>query len=179
MRWSHEERCGFMSSFIANYPLDRQAVSEEPGIRWWRMKVACGFLLILGVALKYLEVTYPTFSHGYISLARVAAVIGGAVVIYHYLLLRRRYLQADPAARIVTSGGLFGLVRHPMYLGDVVMYLGLALLACNFLSIAVLVVAIVALVRQAGEEDAFLLKTYPAVYTPWARTTKRLIPGIY
>lgn len=168
-----------MSSFVPNYPLDRQAISEDPGIRWWRVKVACGFLLILGVALKYLADTYPTIFHGYTSLARVAAVLGGAVVIYHYLLIRRGYLQADPSARIVISGGLFGLVRHPMYLGDMVMYLGLTLLACNFMSIAVMAVAMVALVRQAGEEEAFLSRVYPAVYGPWARSTKRLIPGIY
>jgi protein-S-isoprenylcysteine O-methyltransferase Ste14 len=168
-----------MSSFIASYPLDRQAISEEPGIRWWRVKVACGSLLILGVVLKYLVFEYPTFTHDYTNQARLVAVLGGAVVIYHYLLIKRGYLQADPSARIVTSGGLFPLVRHPMYLGDMIMYLGLTLLACNFFSIALLVVAMVALVRQAGEEDAFLSRAYPAEYGPWARATKRLIPGIY
>lgn len=168
-----------MSSFVARYPLDRQAISEEPGIRWWRVKVACGFLLIMGVVLKYLSHAYPTLAHGYMTEARLAVVLGGMVVIYHYHLSRRGFLQADPSARIVTSGGLFGLVRHPMYLGDLIMYLGLTLLACNFLSITVLAVAILALVRQADEEDAFLSRVCPAIYAPWARSTKRLIPGIY
>lgn len=168
-----------MSSFIAKHPLDQQVVGAEPGILWWRVKFACGFLLILGVVLKYLFVSYPTMVHDYITQARVAAVLGGVVVLYHYHLLKQGFLQADPSARIMTSGGLFGLVRHPIYLGDMIMFLGLALLACNFLSIAVLAVGLIAVVKQASEEDAFLSRVYPAVYASWAPTTKRLIPGIY
>ena len=172
-----------MSNSIARVAPDAfsggQAVGGEPGIRWWRVKVACGFLLVLGVVLKYLAETYPTLYHGNTAFARLAVVFGGVLVIYHYLLIKRGYRQAEPAARIVTTGGLFGLVRHPMYFGDIVMYLGLTLLACNFLSVALMAVALLALVRQASEEDAFLSRVYPAVYVPWARRTKRLVPGIY
>lgn len=172
-----------MSNSIARLTPDAfsggQAVGGEPGIRWWRVKVACGFLLVLGVVLKYLTDTYPTFLHGYSTVARLVVLLGGALVIYHFILVRHGYRQPDASARIVTSGGLFRFVRHPIYLGDMIMYLGLTLLACNFLSLAVLAVALVALVRQACEEDAFLSRVYPAVYMPWARRTRRLIPGIY
>lgn len=172
-----------MSNSIARLTPDAfaggQVVNGEPGIRWWRVKVACGFLLVLGVVLKYLADTYPTFLHGYTTFARLAVVSGGLLVIYHYFLIKRGYLQPEPSARIVTTGGLFGVVRHPMYFGDMIMYLGLTLLACNFLSIALLAVALLALVRQATDEDAFLSRVYPAVYRPWARSTRRLIPGLY
>ena len=79
----------------------------------------------------------------------------------------------------IIDKGLFGIIRHPSYLGSLVTFAGLGLALENWLSLLVLLALPVAatLYRISVEEKA-LLDHFGSAYRDYMRRTKRLIPGI-
>lgn len=63
-----------------------------------------------------------------------------------------------------------------MYLGDMVLYLGLALLAPGWGSGICLLLGWSALILQARAEDAYLSARFGSDFDAWASRTGRLLP---
>ncbi len=80
----------------------------------------------------------------------------------------------------LTTTGLFRLVRHPSYLGLLLVFLGVALHSDNWMGFAAALVPTTAalLYRIHVEEDA-LIAVFGDEYAAYCRHTKRLIPGVY
>jgi protein-S-isoprenylcysteine O-methyltransferase len=76
--------------------------------------------------------------------------------------------------------GLYKHLRHPAYAGLLLAHLGLGLSFSNWFSLALSSAPyfLVALYRMRVEEQA-LAGAFGADYVAYAKTTKRLIPGIY
>jgi protein-S-isoprenylcysteine O-methyltransferase Ste14 len=104
-------------------------------------------------------------------------VTGGLVTILHYGLLRRSNRRLARPGRLVTRGGLFARVRHPMYLGDGVVYAGLALLAPGPVTLVVFVAGIAGILGQARVEDGWLSRRFGRQHARWRERTGLLLPG--
>ena len=83
-------------------------------------------------------------------------------------------LQLGVPQRIVTSG-LYRWVRHPSYLGSLIMIVGLSLV-CIYLALAYL--AFVFFMARIVEEEAILNLGFPGVYSDYRRRTGALLPKI-
>lgn len=73
--------------------------------------------------------------------------------------------------------GLYAVVRHPIYLGLLVLALGLVVLAASPWHIAFFVALSVVLHVKAGFEERLLREVYPE-YEAYARRVGRLIPRL-
>lgn len=81
--------------------------------------------------------------------------------------------------RIVDTG-IYGLVRHPSYLGTLVCLLGLGLALENWLSLLIVfVLPLIAISYRISVEEQVLLIHFGKEYGDYSKRTKRLIPGIY
>jgi protein-S-isoprenylcysteine O-methyltransferase len=78
------------------------------------------------------------------------------------------------------DSGLYGLVRHPSYLGAFIAFLGYGLGLGSWLATTLLLATSVIgyLYRIKVEEDA-LIATFGEQYLAYMRRTRRLIPWIY
>jgi protein-S-isoprenylcysteine O-methyltransferase Ste14 len=87
---------------------------------------------------------------------------------------------ATTAAQRLQRSGLYGLVRHPSYLGLELIFLAFALHARTWACFAVVLVppTLAVLYRIHVEETALRL-AFGADYEDYSRSTKRLIPGVY
>lgn len=84
------------------------------------------------------------------------------------------------AEQTVQRTGLYRIVRHPSYLGLLIILLGIGLATRNLASlIAVLVPTTVALLYRIHVEESVLLAHFGEDYAAYSRETKRLIPGVY
>ena len=91
-----------------------------------------------------------------------------------------RTVVAVDADQTVIQRGPFRWVRHPSYLGLLVIVLGLAVGAGNWLSIVVSTgVALVGLLPRIVVEEAELARVLGEPYRAYQRTTRRLIPGVW
>lgn len=76
----------------------------------------------------------------------------------------------------VISSGLYRYIRHPIYVGDLLLLIGLELSLNSWLVLAVLLMAPVVLF-QAVREEKKLLESLPG-YDSYCESTKRFIPFV-
>ena len=151
---------------------------EARATGWWALKLAAGGLLVALLAEHFLVGVLPAWPRPPLRLAQAVVVIGGLVTIGHYAALRRCNRCVARPAELVTRGGLFARVRHPMYLGDLLVYAGLALLAPGPATLAALGVGALAIVRQARLEDRWLARRFGDTHARWRGHTRLLLPGL-
>lgn len=90
-----------------------------------------------------------------------------------------RTLQTSVEQQIVTAGP-YRLVRHPGYLGDLLLWPGAGLATANWIATAAIAIAMArAFRRRIAIEEAMLAEAFPEDYPCYAGRTWRLIPFVY
>ena len=79
----------------------------------------------------------------------------------------------------VISTGVYGVVRHPMYLGATLMSVGAPLLTGSLVALAVGVAMSLLLAGRAVEEERLLSRELPGYEEYRRRVRSRLIPGVW
>ena len=119
----------------------------------------------------------PTALHALIPLGVGLAVAGNAVQIAAKLFLRRSFGIA-PANRGIKTGGMYKIVRHPMYAGYLLVHIGILLLMPTVLNFLIYAIGWCAqILRLLAEEQ--LLSEDPAYRVLMEKTRWRLIPGVF
>jgi protein-S-isoprenylcysteine O-methyltransferase Ste14 len=108
-------------------------------------------------------------------------VVGGTLRLAPVFILGHRFsgLVAIQRGHALVTSGLYGVIRHPSYLGLLLGALGWALAfrsAVGLLLVALLIPPIIARIRS---EEALLHAHFGAEYDAYRAKTSRLIPGIY
>ena len=87
------------------------------------------------------------------------------------------FVEPAPGAVLVTEGP-YGLVRHPMYLGQAMIAVGAPLtLGCRW-TLWLSAVAVFVLAVRAAVEESALKRTYPE-YAQYAVRAKRIVPYLF
>jgi protein-S-isoprenylcysteine O-methyltransferase Ste14 len=80
----------------------------------------------------------------------------------------------------LNRSGLYRYVRHPSYLGLLLVFLAVGLHSRNWLSLAIAVVPPTAtLLYRIHVEESALLDAFGSEYAAYSKEVSRLIPGIY
>lgn len=76
--------------------------------------------------------------------------------------------------------GLYGIIRHPGYLGQLIIFLGFATCLSNWLSILLMIIPVsIGYMNRIIVEEKFMSEKMGQEYLNYKARTKRLIPGIY
>lgn len=88
-----------------------------------------------------------------------------------------RNTQGQLADQLNTTG-IYSMVRHPLYLGNFLMYLGIAMLVCNLGFVCIFVLAYwLYYERIMYSEEQFLQRKFGDAYLAWASLTPAFIPS--
>lgn len=80
----------------------------------------------------------------------------------------------------LNRSGLYRFIRHPSYLGLLLVFLAIGLHSRNWLSFAiVLAPTAAALLYRIHVEESALLQAFGTEYVSYCKSTSRLIPGLY
>jgi protein-S-isoprenylcysteine O-methyltransferase Ste14 len=79
----------------------------------------------------------------------------------------------------VISTGLYAIVRHPLYMGGVFMFVGMALALASWWGLFVFALIMPALIWRLLDEEEFLAKNLPGYSDYRNNVTYRLIPFIW
>ena len=108
-------------------------------------------------------------------------IVGGVLRLWPVFVLGRRFsglVAIQPGHALVTSG-LYGVIRHPSYLGVLVLLLGWALTFRSSAGVLLAVLMFVPLVARMRSEERLLRSQFGAEYDAYRARTSRLIPGLY
>lgn len=79
----------------------------------------------------------------------------------------------------VVSTGLYGLVRHPMYTGNVVMLIGIPLALGSYLGLVFVVPALIVLALRIRDEEKLLQEQLNGYREYAEKVRHRLVPGMW
>lgn len=85
----------------------------------------------------------------------------------------------DERGQKVVSTGVYSLVRHPMYLGAVLMFLAAPLLLGSLLGFAAGLALTALLMFRIGVEEALLARDLPGYPEYCGKVRYRLVPGVW
>ena len=106
---------------------------------------------------------------------------GGVLRIWPVFVLGHRFsglVAIQPGHRLVTSG-VYGVIRHPSYLGLLVNSLGWALAFRSIVGLLLTALLIPPLAARIRAEERLLRTQFADEYDAYSRRTSRLIPGLY
>lgn len=107
--------------------------------------------------------------------------IGGALRIWPVFVLGSRFsglVAIQPGHELVTSG-VYGVIRHPSYLGLLINSLGWALAFRSLVGVLLTAFTIVPLIARMNAEERLLLARFGDEYEAYRARSRRLIPGLY
>ena len=110
---------------------------------------------------------------GYMRITSRRALMGAG-----FGLLNSARLQIVEDHRLVT-GGVYGLIRHPLYLGEIARNLGFTLVLSSLYGFALVLAGCLFLPFRMGIEERMLLEKFGEEYEEYMARTKRLIPYVY
>jgi protein-S-isoprenylcysteine O-methyltransferase Ste14 len=157
-------------------------VREDRSNRW--VVAALG---VLGLIDAYLpaytdRVGFLTFGgEGVRWLGVLLYIVGGVLRLAPVFVLGRRFsglVAIQPEHRLMTSG-LYGIIRHPSYLGLFVLTLGWGLAFRSGIGVIIAVFMLVVLLARIKAEERLLSETFGAEYDAYRARTWRLIPYVY
>jgi protein-S-isoprenylcysteine O-methyltransferase Ste14 len=126
-----------------------------------------GFWTLDGDAIRWLGV--------------VLFAAGGALRIWPVFVLGHRFsglVAIQPGHKLVTSG-VYGVIRHPSYLGLLVNSLGWALAFRSGVGVLLTVLLIPPLLARIRAEERMLRTEFGGEYDLYCTRTSRLIPTLY
>jgi protein-S-isoprenylcysteine O-methyltransferase Ste14 len=106
---------------------------------------------------------------------------GGALRLWPVFVLGRRFsglVAIQPGHTLVTSG-VYGVIRHPSYLGLLVNSLGWTLAFRSGVGVLLTALLIPPLLARIGAEERLLRSQFGAEYDAYRSRTSRLVPGLY
>ena len=141
--------------FVLAVPAARYTATwpgSSPGSTAW--EVVCLMVAFFGLAVRILTVGYvPAGTSGRNTLKQVAATLNAT--------------------------GMYSLVRHPIYLGNFLMWLGLSLLPrCWWFTVITVLAFWLYYERIMFAEEGFLFEQFGEKYREWAAATPAFIPRL-
>jgi len=106
---------------------------------------------------------------------------GGVLRIWPVFVLGRRFsglVAIQPEHKLVTTG-IYGVIRHPSYLGALIFCLGWSLAFRSDVGLVLSALLVPPLVARIRAEEALLHAHFGAEYDAYRSRTSRLLPGIY
>jgi protein-S-isoprenylcysteine O-methyltransferase Ste14 len=110
-------------------------------------------------------------------LADLLLICGTAWALWALRFLGRN-VSVLAQARDVVAQGPYRWVRHPLYLGEIVSALGLAIAVNNYTALALRVALCCLQIYRAMREEQVLLRALPA-YRSYRSRTAALLPGVF
>jgi protein-S-isoprenylcysteine O-methyltransferase Ste14 len=155
---------------------------EDRGNRW-----VIAALGVIGLVMGYLPAYTDRYEIWSIDgevvrwIGVVLFTVGGALRLWPVFILGNRFsglVAIQPGHTLVTIG-IYGVIRHPSYLGLLVNALGWALAFRSGAGVLLTAMTMVPLIARIRSEEALLQSQFGAEYNVYRARTWRLIPGLY
>ena len=162
----------FLALLIVMFAARCMPKRAAPGF-YPRFAAVAGTFLSAGFALLPLQELSPM-----LYLASLILVIAGTAFAIYAVFVLGRSISILPEARRLVTRGPYGLVRHPLYLGEMIAVAGVALQRLSPWSLLLLGLVWAFQLQRMKYEELVLFQSFPE-YGDYMARTSRLVPGVY
>ena len=139
--------------------------------------------IFAGIALQTISIAMIPLPIPWLHGIAIVLLLGGLALRWAAILTLGKFFTTDVTVhhdhRLIHAG-LFRHVRHPSYSGALLAFLGLAIAFGNWLSIAAILVPILAaFVNRIRVEEAALVDALGKEYIEYRKSTRCLMPGVF
>ena len=118
----------------------------------------------------------------FFAIGAILIAIGLIIRVASILTLKQQftYTVSKIENHELIENGLYKTIRHPGYLGQLLIFLGLSISLSNWLSVLfMLIPVLIGYMYRINVEERFMIKQLGQKYIDYQKRTKRLIPAIY
>jgi protein-S-isoprenylcysteine O-methyltransferase Ste14 len=169
---SHVTTLVFFAVLVVMFAVRQVPQRTAPGLYPRCAAVAGTFLGVGMVLLPPQELSSAVY------LASLLLIISGTVFAICAGLVLGRSISILPEARRLVTWGPYALVRHPLYLGEIVAMVGVALQYLSAWALLLLGLLCVFQLQRMKNEERVLFPVFPE-YGDYMARTARLVPGVY
>lgn len=110
-------------------------------------------------------------------------VVAGLMIRVHSILTLKQFFTYSVAKvedQKIIETGLYKFIRHPGYLGQWVIFIGISIATSNWLSVLAMLIPItIGYIYRIQVEERFMAEQMGADYLNYQVRTKRIIPRLY
>lgn len=142
--------------------------------------ITLGYALSFSIGATKLGRVYPW--NTFFAMGMALAAIGLAVRIHSIQTLKQffTYSVTKVDNQKIVESGLYKFIRHPGYLGQLMIFFGISISVSNWLSVLLMMVPVtVGYLYRIQVEERFMLKEMGEDYLDYRSRTKKIIPMIY
>lgn len=165
---------GFFTFIVVIYVIRGRAVASDHKVLPVLVAMVGSFILLF---IWLVPGSARTTNTAVLAASDLLLSAGVFTALYSLSYLRHRF-SIVPEARGLVRTGPYALVRHPIYLGELLSGLGLVLPTIMSAHGVVFLVFLGAQLLRTRFEEAVLRRTYPE-YAEYSRHTARLIPFVF
>jgi protein-S-isoprenylcysteine O-methyltransferase Ste14 len=162
----------FLSALVVMFAVRRVPLRRAQGF-YPRFAAVVGTFTIVG--LLWLP---PQELSSALYLVSLLLIIGGTAFAVCAVLVLARSISMMPEARRLITWGPYALVRHPLYLGEMVATLGIAMQFLMPWALLLLGLSCLFQFERMRNEEQLLIEAFPH-YRDYMASTARLLPGVY
>ncbi len=170
--------------FLKNDPLllERRTKAKEKEKEQVIIQIVFSFIFLSGFVIPGFDKRF-----GWSDVPIYIVIIADIVILLGYLLIFFVFKQNSYASRIVEveknqkviSTGLYGFVRHPMYIGVIIMYVPTPIALGSYWGLIPMTTIPIALVFRIINEEKVLSKDLPGYKDYCQKIRYRLIPYVW
>lgn len=142
--------------------------------------IAIGYSLSFSIGATKIGRIYPW--NTFFTIGAILTIIGLIIRINSILTLKHHftYTVTEIENHELIETGLYKYIRHPGYLGQLVIFLGISTSLSNWLSVLLMIFSVlIGYAYRITIEERFMKKQMGQKYIDYQKRTKRLIPLIY
>jgi protein-S-isoprenylcysteine O-methyltransferase Ste14 len=147
------------------------------------------FILFESIGLSILSIPNNWLKFGYLQISVLVNITGILLMVIGIFI---RYISIKTLGEYYSTilstnndhtlvkQGIYKYLRHPIYLGDLTLYIGIGIGLSNYICFFVLsVTSVIAYISRIKQEENMLISFFGNEYLEYQKTIYRLIPYIY
>jgi len=174
---------GLFEIFMSRRQKDKREISKsgDKGSIWLlTISISIGYWLsfIIGATKTGRIYHWNTF----FVIGSILALTGLIIRVTSILQLKQQftYTVTKIENHKLIETGLYRIIRHPGYLGQLIIFLGISTCLSNWISILLMIMPVLlGYLNRINVEEKFMVKSMGQKYLDYQKRTKRLIPKIY
>lgn len=174
---------GFFELYMSVRQRGKRTIIKS-GDRWsvWVLVVfiAIGYSLSFGVGAT--KIGRLNHWDTFFIIGAILVLLGLIIRINSILTLKQHftYTVTEIERHEIIETGLYKYIRHPGYLGQLIIFLGISTSLANWLSVLLMIISVlVGYTYRITIEERFMKQQMGQKYIDYQKRTKRLIPFIY